>query len=181
MNTPNSASFSRSTDKTLSLLFKLHPLRTALGVMLGLSLAMLAALFSPLLARSAAVAVSKVHDWQWIPLGIVIAHLPTLLGYISTRPSGNERIDDALRLIDKCSVSEAQRKVRHQELIEAAILNVRVDASSRSRISSLRSDGATGRRFDTRHAERDGEARDWAARASQSRRLSSAAATRIAK
>jgi hypothetical protein len=93
--------------------------------MLGLSLATLAALFSPLLGRTAVVAVSKVNEWQWIPLGIVISHLPTLVGYVTTRPSGNERIDDALRLIARCEVPQARRQMRHEELIDAAIQNVR--------------------------------------------------------
>ena len=51
-------------ERALDILLMKHPVRTAIGVMLGLTLSLLASLFSPVLAKVGMVGVANVRDWQ---------------------------------------------------------------------------------------------------------------------
>ena len=70
------------TNRALDLLLTKHPARTSIGVMLGLVCAFLVELFLPVLKEVQFANFAGVPKWGWIPVGILVAHLPTLFCYI---------------------------------------------------------------------------------------------------
>ena len=124
-------------ERALDILLMKHPVRTAIGVMLGLTLSLLASLFSPALAKVGMVGVANVRDWQWIPLGIVLAHARTLIDYVFTRPVGNESVDEAIRLIDASNLSKEEKRTQYRALINAVLKNVALSRKTEQELAML--------------------------------------------
>jgi hypothetical protein len=113
------------TLRALDLLLMKHPARTSLGIVLGLVFSLFAAVFSPMLSRAADyVDISKVAAWQWIPLGILCAHVPTLLGFMFTRPVSDEGVDEAIRMIKRGPLSEIEQAMLYRMLTNAVLQRI---------------------------------------------------------
>jgi hypothetical protein len=89
-----------TVHRALDLLFMKHPLRTSLGVVLGLVITLLTELFVPLLSKSRYVDVSRVAKTLWVALGILIMHIPTIT-YMFRGVSANESVEDPYGLSAK--------------------------------------------------------------------------------
>lgn len=125
--------------QALDVLFLKHPVRTSIGVIFGLSLAMLSALFSPALHRLSYLDVSKVKDWQWIAPGILLAHLPTAYSLFFSKPLINESISDACLLIERGNFSTLEKKAKFRELFSKVIEQAALSVSAEKQVKALKS------------------------------------------
>ena len=124
--------------RALDLLLLRSPYLTSIGVVLGLVIDLLVSILSPVLASSHLIDLSRVKEWQWIPLGILICHLPTLFGYGAAR-SANQAIDEAIQLIERGHFSVVERRAKYRMLIEAVLQNVRFHPSAATDLEGVQS------------------------------------------
>jgi predicted membrane channel-forming protein YqfA (hemolysin III family) len=66
-----------------NIIFVGHPMKTSLGVFVGLALSMFIKLFTPLLSNlSPVINFSAISDWEFIVIGIVLLHVGTIRYYL---------------------------------------------------------------------------------------------------
>lgn len=110
--------WTRTADRALGILFLKDPVRTSLGLVLGGALSSLSLLFEPALQVSALVDVAAMSWWSWLPLGILIMHIPTILQLLKKPSVGSHSIDTLFELIDRGDFSAVERRQMYRRLIE---------------------------------------------------------------
>jgi uncharacterized protein YacL len=122
-------------NRTIDLLFIKQPLRTSLGVILGLVLAFLVQLFLPTLKLLEFANFAGAPLWGWIVVGILFAHLPTFVLLMRTTPVGDEKVSDMVALIEKANFSVSEKRQAYRNLVvkvqENLVLNQRTNRKLR--------------------------------------------------
>jgi hypothetical protein len=108
------------TYRALDLLFLRHPMRTSLGVIIGLVIVLFVDVFSPWLATLRYIDVYRANPVLWVAFGVFIMHIPTII-YMFRGARGNEDIEEALKLIREAPFSESERRAKYRALIIAAM------------------------------------------------------------
>lgn len=103
--------------RVLDILLSKHPARSGMGVMLGIFFSLLATVFSHKVALLYGIDLAAVQLWQWIAPGVLLAHIPTVIWYI-TRPPFADEIRVLTELIEKGTFSEVERRRHYRNLIE---------------------------------------------------------------
>lgn len=112
------------TNRALDLLFTKHPVRTSIGVVLGLVFAFLVELFMPALKTVTFANFAGVPKWGWIPVGILVAHVPTVLAFVMTKPISNETIEEIVTLIEQANFSKGEKRQQYRLLISKVSENM---------------------------------------------------------
>lgn len=109
--------WSSGTNKAVEILLTKHQARTSLGAILGVAMAFIVNLFMPILSTFKYVDFNRVPFYGWIPVGILILHIPTIFSYVTTKPIANEEIDEILALIEKANFSKIEKRQQYRNLI----------------------------------------------------------------
>lgn len=122
----NNDKWSSGANSAIEILLTKHQGRTSLGGVLGSAIAFIVDLFSPVLYEITIVNFEKMPFYGWIPIGILIMHIPTIFNYLSTKPSGDESVDETISLIKKGNFSEQEKRKLYRDLIEVHIDRIRL-------------------------------------------------------
>lgn len=123
---------------SLDLLLIKHPARTSLGVVFGLSISFLVAFFKPVFEKIEFIDATAIPIWGWMPIGILLAHLPNFLWNIFNRPVVKEEIDELIHLIDKGDFSKPERRQQYRLLINKALEQVVLNSETQKKILSVK-------------------------------------------
>lgn len=114
-------------NRAIDLLLAKQPLRTSIGVILGLVFAFLVQLFLPTLETLEFANFAGAPLWGWIVVGILLAHLPTFISLMKTTPVGNENVSDAVALIEKANFPPSEKRQAYRNLVAKALENIVLD------------------------------------------------------
>lgn len=128
---------SRFINHAVELLLIKYPTRTSLGIMLGLVLDLLFNAFDPLISRAEWLAPEKISRWQFMPLGIIIAHLRTIIGLFFVRSDFPEAIENTIRLIEDSNLSSTEKRQQYRLLIQSVIENVTLNKATKTEIREV--------------------------------------------
>lgn len=126
----NNDRWSSGANTAIEILLTKHQGRTSLGGILGSAIAFSVDLLSPVLHEITIVDFEKMPFYGWIPIGILIMHIPTIFSYLSTKPSGSESVDEAISLINKGNFSEQEKRKLYRDLIEVHLDRIRLGPRS---------------------------------------------------
>lgn len=109
---------------SVDILLLKNPERTILGTFLGLVFAFLSRLFRPAIKQIEFIDLSAAPIWGWIPLGIILIHLPMVFWGIFHRPAVNDEIDEILKLIEKGQFSKIEKRQIYRNLVNHCVSNM---------------------------------------------------------
>jgi hypothetical protein len=115
---------SRLVLSFIDILLLKNPERTILGTFLGLVFAFLVRLFGPAIKRIEFIDPSAAPIWGWIPLGIILIHLPMVIWDIFHRPEINDEIDGIIKFIEKGQFSEIEKRLIYRNLVNQCVKNM---------------------------------------------------------
>lgn len=124
-------------NRAIDFLFVKQPLRTSIGVMLGLVLAFVVQLFLPILKTVKFADFAGAPWWGWVVVGIFISHVPTLISLMRTKPAGDERIDEALQLIERANLPTVEKRQAYRNLIAKVLENVVLNQQMNQKLSDI--------------------------------------------
>jgi len=101
-----------------------EPYRTTIGSLLGFTFVVLHTLFLPTLRAINHVDFEAVPVWWWIPVGILITHIPILLSMLFNKSHQDKDLDRALAAIINSNLSPDEKKKQHIELIQSYIADI---------------------------------------------------------
>jgi hypothetical protein len=116
-------------SRVLETLFLAQPVRSAIGVLLGVCFHTVIVVFKPALAHLHWVDASDLKPWQLMAFGILVAQLPRLFH----RAALDERVEQVLRMIEEAKrggVGELEVTLMYRTLFERVIQNLDVVKSS---------------------------------------------------
>lgn len=124
-------------DRALDIVFVKYPARTGLGVILGCVFSFLVRLFQPTLASISFADFSGAPWWGWIPIGVIIMHVPTILTLFKQQPIGNDSIDQALDLIERANFTQSERRQQYRNLLDRVASNVALSQDAQREVKAL--------------------------------------------
>ena len=113
--------WTRNAGRALNIFYLRDPIRTALGFVLGGAFSSLSVLFEPVLREFPYIAISAMQWWAWLPIGIAIMHIPTIVQLLKRPSVGSRALDTALQLIDSDKFSDAEKRHHYRRLVEHAV------------------------------------------------------------
>ena len=123
--------FSQFIVKALKLLFVGNPLRTSLGVVVGMFFHSIINIFSPLInSWEDYVDVSSVGEIQCVFMGLVFVYSPTIISFIGNPKKEllDERLEKVFRLIEfaetKGNITKTEIRALFIKLCEKAVEQV---------------------------------------------------------
>jgi uncharacterized protein YjeT (DUF2065 family) len=115
-----------------------YPMRTGLGVMLGLFLATLAKLFAPILSKSAIITLGTLDDWHFAVVGVVLMHIPTFVYYLKAKPTmfgeNEEKAFEVIRRAQRAGLTETQVRRMYLDLCGKVLANVQLKQSTQEEL-----------------------------------------------
>lgn len=133
---------SRLVLSSVDILLLKNPERTILGTFLGLVFAFLSRLFKPALKQIEFIDVSAAPIWGWIPLGIIVVHLPMVLWGIFHKPAVNDEIDEIIQLIEKGRFSKIEKRQIYRNLVNQCVSNMTLKKDFSETLVRLRESSA---------------------------------------
>lgn len=115
---------SRLILRLIDVLLLRNPERTVMGVLLGIVFAFLTTLFHPVLIKVELFDITSAPKWGWIPLGILVVHLPMVVWNIVHKPTMNDEVDEIIRLIEKGNFTDSEKRQMYRNLIQQCISSV---------------------------------------------------------
>ncbi len=128
---------SRFVSAAIELLLISYPTRTSLGVVLGLVLDFFFQLLYPLILQVEYLDPERISRWQFIPLGILIAHLPTIFGFFLASSHFPEVVENAIRMIETSNLSREEKRQQYRALIEKVLENVALNKATDAKIKAI--------------------------------------------
>lgn len=108
---------SRKASSAINMLLVGYPVRTALGVIVGLAAHTLFQIFSPLLNRwPSVVNFSNITAIQFVFLGLLILHIPTIILHISKKASVLGETEEKVFAIIRKAEEEGMTKTDGKKL-----------------------------------------------------------------
>ncbi|MGB5684380.1 MAG: hypothetical protein WBM35_01110 [Candidatus Electrothrix sp.] len=111
-------------DRTIDIIFVKYPTRTSLGIALGGFFDFLIQLFAPTLRAIEFIELTNSPRWGWWLLGTLVMHAPTIISSFRQELIGDDKIDQALELIERGNFTKAEKRKQYQYLIEQVASNV---------------------------------------------------------
>lgn len=105
-------------DRAIDIILVKYPARTSLGVVFGGVLHFLVQLFAPSLSSFKSVDFANSPLWGWLLVGILLMHIPTVISSLRQKQIGDEKIDQALELIERGDFTKAEKRQQYPKLIE---------------------------------------------------------------
>lgn len=126
-------------------LFVGNPIRTSLGIILGLVLYILISIFQPGIKQllSSYVNVNTLEVWECMLLGLFLIYVPTIISFIGSPKKEvlNEDLETVLRLIrlavDEADLSEKQKRKLYLRLCEKAVEEVSFSKNIQAEIDKI--------------------------------------------
>ena len=128
---------SRFCSRSIDLLLIKYPTRTSLGIVLGLVLDFLFNLFYPIISQIEYIDPERVSRWQFVPLGIFIAHLTTIANFFFSRPYCPEEVENAIKMIEDSNLSKTEKRQQYSELIKVIIERVALNKEMESKFEEI--------------------------------------------
>ncbi|AMX17733.1 hypothetical protein IEC338SC_0554 [Acinetobacter pittii] len=116
--------YSKFISQGLDVLFTKYPTRTGLGIILGSVLSFITNLFRPFLEKIESIDFNTAPWWGWLSIGLIIMHIPTIISVFQQNSIGNDRVDQALELIEKGNFSKNERRQHYRNLIEKVTVDL---------------------------------------------------------
>lgn len=129
--------WSSIVNRAIDFLIVKQPLRTSIGVILGLVLGFLVQLFLPTLKALDFADFAGAPWWGWIIVGIFVAHVPTLISLMRTTPVGDEAISDALELIERANFPPAEKRQAYRHLLAKVLENLVLTQQTNSKVRDV--------------------------------------------
>lgn len=129
--------WTRYLDRALDIIFAKYPARTGLGIVIGCALYSLTLLFEPALKAVTFAKFKDVPWWSWLPIGILIMHSPTIIALFKQRPVGDDKIDQALDLIERGNFTQAEKRQQYRKLIELVINEIALPEDAQRKINRI--------------------------------------------
>lgn len=114
--------------------------RTALGVVVGIGIGAVAKAFGPYLATYAAwIDLSRVTTFEYVIVGVVILHIPTILFYLRRRGSllneNEEKAFEIIRRAKRNGVPDKQIEKMYLNLCERVLQNTELKQATKKEIT----------------------------------------------
>ncbi|OCY31907.1 hypothetical protein BFR75_08580 [Acinetobacter pittii] len=129
--------YSKFISQGLDVLFAKYPTRTGLGIVLGCALSFIINLFRPFLEKIESVDFNAAPWWGWLPIGLIIMHIPTIISVFHQNSIGNDTIDQALELIEKGNFSKMERRQHFRNLIEKVSSNIALSQNTSRELQKI--------------------------------------------
>jgi len=107
-----------NASRALNAFYMRDAVRTPLGFVFGSALSSLSVLFEPALREIPYVDFSAMQWWSWLPLGVAIMHIPTIVKLLKRPSAGSYTMDTLFELIDRGDFSEAEKRQHFRRLVE---------------------------------------------------------------
>lgn len=124
MNILTEEKLSRIILKAINVLLIKYPERTGYGILLGSVFYFFTRLFSPLLKDKSLIDIDAAPFWGWIPLGIILTHLPFVIWSFFHRSKIDDNIDSIISVIEKSNTTEVEKRQLFRKLINKCVSNV---------------------------------------------------------
>ena len=95
--------YSKLVSDSIGLLVTKHPLRTSIGVLLGIVISTVNNIVTNL--YGSVNPLHNISDVKFIFLGIFITHLPILISLFKSKPEFDENIETAFKAIEKAKIN----------------------------------------------------------------------------
>ncbi len=119
------------TKRAIDVLLLPHPQRTALGVIVGLSINIIEKLLFPFLKGITWINFSEISQWEYIILGIALLHLPTIKMLFQQKPELPEKYESAIAMIRRAGVEggvpKDQIALQYLDLCKSSVKEVDSD------------------------------------------------------
>jgi hypothetical protein len=110
--------WTRNAGQALNVFYLRDSVRTPLGLVFGGAMSSLSVLFEPGLQAVKFADFSAMPWWGWLPVGILIMHVPTIIQLLKRPSVGSYTMDTLFELIDRGDFSAAERRQLYRRLIE---------------------------------------------------------------
>ncbi|WP_115540817.1 hypothetical protein [Xanthomonas campestris] len=130
---------SRIAGRSIDVLTIAHPVRTALGIMLGVIFMFIQALFRPIFLEVKYIDVDAISWWHFAAIGIFIAHFQTFRRMISTSSVGHEKIDDAFWAIKKSGLPKVEQRAQIRRLVNQIVEDARLSKETLLKVRGIES------------------------------------------
>jgi hypothetical protein len=128
-------------DRALDIVCLSHPLRTALGVLAGVTLDGILQFLAPAL-RAYAVDPLAISVLWTIPLGVVLMHIPTIWMLFRRGSSMDETVQQALDVIDDAvrtgKIPRVQAGQLYTDVVTRAIARIQFDRRAMEELDEYR-------------------------------------------
>lgn len=130
---------------TIRFLFIGNPHRTALGVIVGLTLNTFVSVFNPAIEKIASsyIDIAALTEWNCMLLGLVFVYSPTIISFIGSPKKEllNEEVEKVFRMIrlsaDEADLSKKQKRTLYLKLCERAVEQVTFNAATQEELRRL--------------------------------------------
>lgn len=122
--TPKEDNISRKVLYYVDVLMLKNPERTVLGFLLGLVLSFLSQLLKPALLKIEAISLTNIQPWEYIPVGVIIVHLPYILWSMFRKPFFNDEVDEVIRLVEHSNFSDKEKRNIYRNLVNKCTENL---------------------------------------------------------
>ena len=137
--------FSQFVLGTIRFLFIGNPHRSALGVIVGLTLHTLVSVFNPAIEKIASsyIDVIALTEWNCMLLGLVFVYSPTIISFIGSPKKEllNEEVEKIFRMIrlaaDEAGLSKRQKRDLYLKLCQRAVEQVTFNAATQEELRKL--------------------------------------------
>jgi hypothetical protein len=133
----NMDEFTRLLTKAIEGLALRNPVRSSIGVVIGITLSGFSPVFSPFIQDLLKLDFSNVHPLAWVALGI----LGTSLRGTPIKPKLPEDVEvlfDIIDQADKAGLSKAEIKTKYQMILNKYIANIALNREMQNELAEVK-------------------------------------------
>jgi hypothetical protein len=108
----------------LDVVLTTQPVRTCVGATAGAVGLAVSSFFEHRDGFARLASAVDLQAWHWVALGIVMAHVPTLIAHFTAPTRIDRNLASALGIIESGVFSESERQLRYRKLIAAVYASV---------------------------------------------------------
>ena len=125
-------------SRALDTILLTHPVRTSLGVLLGLAFSIMVKIFEPSLEEITWIDLKNVSIYEYLVLGIVITHISTLRLLFSTRTylldENIEKVFNIIKEAKKENIPDLQIGKLYLKVCEIVLKKLEMNSSFRQKV-----------------------------------------------
>jgi hypothetical protein len=111
---------SAAAIRALDTLLLKNPERTAIGMILGLSIQGAYEVFAPIIARSG-IGLGPFDWWASVSLGVVLVHLPFIVWSVRHKPLISDELESLIQLIESTNIGEIEKRSAYRKVVNKCI------------------------------------------------------------